>query len=246
MLFWLPRCAVDRSVRVWNFETKALEVCTYFPETEAPLCVRHPRSFPLPFAPVPALLLLSQLWRLTAWFLPWSGAQVALHPSGLHVLVGATDKLRCCFWSCSLFVLAAECSAHVRTVPHCWPLAVLRVYCVLCRFMNVLMDDLRVSREFPIKQCTEVNRGSIHGSSRLLQLTAFSFSCSWRPFVSAASAMADSTSRRFTRASFRSTQPIHARLVSSRTLFSFCPSVRVPSLTPARHSRWLCSCSKSA
>mmetsp|Transcript_46078 Transcript_46078/g.90833 ORF Transcript_46078/g.90833 Transcript_46078/m.90833 type:complete len:1198 (-) Transcript_46078:74-3667(-) len=70
-------CAVDKTVRVWNYLTKAVELEQVFPDT--------PHS-------------------------------IAFHPSGLHVLIGFSDKLRLC---------------------------------------NILMDDIRCFKEFPIKACCE-------------------------------------------------------------------------------------------
>jgi WD40 repeat protein len=70
-------CGADKTVRVWNYMTKSVELAVPFSET------------------------------------PYS---VALHPSGLHLLVGFADKLR---------------------------------------LMNILMDDIKMSREFPVKMCTE-------------------------------------------------------------------------------------------
>lgn len=70
-------CSTDKSVRVWNYLDKSVELLRYFQE---------------------------------------EAHSVAFHPSGLHVLVGFTDKLRMC---------------------------------------NLLMDDIRPFKEFPIKQCRE-------------------------------------------------------------------------------------------
>ncbi|KAL7692512.1 putative quinoprotein alcohol dehydrogenase-like superfamily [Plasmopara halstedii] len=71
-------CALDRSVRVWNYLDKSTDISKVF------------REDPL---------------------------SVAFHPSGLFVVVGFTDRLR---------------------------------------MLNVLMDDIRSCREFPIKGCCEL------------------------------------------------------------------------------------------
>ncbi|KNC99492.1 uncharacterized protein SPPG_04888 [Spizellomyces punctatus DAOM BR117] len=73
----LVTCSVDRSIRIWNYQTNTCELVKYFSEE--------------PFS-------------------------VALHPSGLYILVGFSDKLR---------------------------------------LMNILMDDLRVFREFGLRGCRE-------------------------------------------------------------------------------------------
>ena len=70
-------CGVDRTVRVWNYQTTRAEMSKKFTDD------------------------------------PYS---VSMHPSGLHILVGFADKLR---------------------------------------FMNLLMDDIRIVKEFPIKGCRE-------------------------------------------------------------------------------------------
>jgi WD40 repeat protein len=70
-------CGIDRTVRVWNYQTNRAEMSKTF--TDDP-------------------------------------CSVSMHPSGLHILVGFADKLR---------------------------------------LMNLLMDDIRVVKEFPIKGCRE-------------------------------------------------------------------------------------------
>jgi len=70
-------CGLDKSVRVWNYETKVCELCTFFNEV------------------------------------PYS---IAFHPSGLHVLIGFADKLRLC---------------------------------------HLLVDDVRMVKEFAVKACPE-------------------------------------------------------------------------------------------
>ncbi len=75
----IATCGVDKSVRVWNYFDKSLELLKFF----------HEEAY-----------------------------AVALHPSGLHVLVGFADKMR---------------------------------------LMNVLMDDIRPFKEFPIKACREAH-----------------------------------------------------------------------------------------
>lgn len=71
-------CGMDRSVRIWNYISKTIEVKSWFNE--------QPHS-------------------------------VAFHPSGFHILVGFSDSLR---------------------------------------MMNILMNDLRVIKDFAIKSCKEV------------------------------------------------------------------------------------------
>jgi len=73
----LVTCGVDKSLRLWNYQTRTLELCVFFPDT-----------------PI----------------------SVSFHPSGFHLLVGFSDKLR---------------------------------------LMNILMSDIKTSREFPIKACGE-------------------------------------------------------------------------------------------
>jgi WD40 repeat protein/phage terminase small subunit len=70
-------CSADRSVRVWNYMDRNIDIHKTFPE---------------------------------------EAFSVAFHPSGLHVLVGFSDKLR---------------------------------------LMNLLIDDIRMVKEFPIKSCKE-------------------------------------------------------------------------------------------
>ena len=70
-------CSSDRSVRIWNYNDRNIDICKHFPE---------------------------------------EALSIAFHPSGLHVLVGFSDKLR---------------------------------------LMNLLIDDIRVVKEFPIKACRE-------------------------------------------------------------------------------------------
>jgi cilia- and flagella-associated protein 57 len=70
-------CGLDKTVRVWNYHLRTLEVMKNF--AEQPFCV-------------------------------------SFHPSGLHVLVGFADALR---------------------------------------LMNLLMDDLRPYKEYPVKACRE-------------------------------------------------------------------------------------------
>ncbi|XP_043941309.1 cilia- and flagella-associated protein 57 [Protopterus annectens] len=77
---WKPlavTCSIDRSVRVWNYETNVLELYKEFQE---------------------------------------EAYSISLHPSGLYVLVGFSDKLR---------------------------------------LMNLLIDDIRVFREFSVRGCKE-------------------------------------------------------------------------------------------
>jgi WD40 repeat protein len=70
-------CSVDKSVRIWNYETCNLDLYKEFAE---------------------------------------EAYSIALHPSGLYVIVGFSDKLR---------------------------------------LMNLLIDDIRVFREFPVRGCRE-------------------------------------------------------------------------------------------
>lgn len=70
-------CAIDRSVRIWNYETNSLELYKVFQE---------------------------------------EAYSIALHPSGLYILVGFSDKLR---------------------------------------LMNILIDDIRIFKEFTIRGCRE-------------------------------------------------------------------------------------------
>ena len=70
-------CSQDRSVRVWNYVDRTIDIQKQFPE---------------------------------------EAFSVAFHPSGLHVLVGFSDKLR---------------------------------------LMNLLIDDIRTVKEFPVKACRE-------------------------------------------------------------------------------------------
>ncbi|XP_028666683.1 cilia- and flagella-associated protein 57 [Erpetoichthys calabaricus] len=73
----IATCSLDRSVRIWNFETRSLELYKEFQE---------------------------------------EAYSVALHPSGLYVLVGFLDKLR---------------------------------------LMNLLIDDIRIFKEFTVRGCRE-------------------------------------------------------------------------------------------
>ena len=75
----IATCSMDRSVRVWNYETGGLEIYREFSE---------------------------------------EAFSIAMHPSGLYILVGFSDKLR---------------------------------------LMNILIDDIKQFREFPIRGCKEVN-----------------------------------------------------------------------------------------
>jgi WD40 repeat protein len=59
---------------------------------------------------------------------------VSLHPSGLYILAGFSDKLR---------------------------------------LMNVLMDDIRTLREFPIRSCQEVKYSESHYSVVFLMVGIF-------------------------------------------------------------------------
>jgi WD40 repeat protein len=70
-------CGVDKSVRVWNYIDKKLELCKFFNE---------------------------------------EAYSVAFHPSGFHLIIGFSDKLR---------------------------------------LMNLLMEDMRMYKDIPIKQCRE-------------------------------------------------------------------------------------------
>ena len=70
-------CSGDRSVRIWNYVDRTIDIHKVFPE---------------------------------------EAFSIAFHPSGLHVLVGFSDKLR---------------------------------------LMNLLIDDIRMVKEFPIKHCIE-------------------------------------------------------------------------------------------
>ncbi|XP_071508423.1 cilia- and flagella-associated protein 57-like [Diadema antillarum] len=73
----IATCSIDRSVRVWNYETCSLELYKEFQE---------------------------------------EAYSIALHPSGLYILVGFSDKLR---------------------------------------LMNLLIDDIKKFKEFPIRGCRE-------------------------------------------------------------------------------------------
>ena len=70
----LVTCGSDKSVRVWNYVDHSLETVKFF--NEEPYSVR-------------CTLFCPQDWCLT-----WHSLQIAFHPSGLHVLVGFSDKLR--------------------------------------------------------------------------------------------------------------------------------------------------------
>lgn len=73
----IASCSIDRSVRVWNYETNILELYKVFQE---------------------------------------EAYSIALHPSGLYILVGFSDKLR---------------------------------------LLNILIDDIRIFKEFTIRGCRE-------------------------------------------------------------------------------------------
>jgi len=73
----IATCSMDRSIRIWNFETSILELYKIFQE---------------------------------------EAYSIAIHPSGLYILVGFSDKLR---------------------------------------LMNILIDDIRIFKEFTIRGCRE-------------------------------------------------------------------------------------------
>ena len=104
----------DKTVRIWNYLEKTLELCKKYAETPLSVC---------------------------------------LHPSGLHLLVGFSDKLRYVCWRVDATVdgtvLYCACvhpsSVRSNVTEH------------KHRLMNVLiMDDLRTYKELPVKNCGEV------------------------------------------------------------------------------------------
>jgi len=48
-------CSIDKSVRIWNFATRSLDICQVYPD---------------------------------------EAYSIAFHPSGFHIIVGFTDKVR--------------------------------------------------------------------------------------------------------------------------------------------------------